>query len=339
MKSSVRKINIVADSAIPFLRGVLEPWAEVRYLPGTAIAPEDVRRADALIVRTRTRCDERLLAGSSVRLVATATIGFDHIDTAWCAAHGIRVATAAGCNARGVLQWVAALLAHLSRTQGWTPADKTLGIVGVGHVGSLVRQYAAAWGFRVLCCDPPREAREPDGGFLPLGTVAREADLLTFHVPLDASTRHMADAALFRTMKPGATLINSSRGEVVDTQALLASGLDCALDVWEHEPHPDPELLRRALVATPHIAGYSEQGKAMATALAVRAAAEFFGLPLDAWYPSAAAPSAPRAIAWSELCATIGRAFDIEAESLRLKNAPGDFERIRDGYAFRHEYF
>ncbi len=338
MNNSVRKIAIVADSAIPFLRGVLEPWAEVRCLPGSAITPEEVRHADALIVRTRTRCDERLLAGSAVRLVATATIGFDHIDTAWCAARGIRVATAAGCNARGVLQWIAALLVHLSRTQGWNPGDKTLGIVGVGHVGSLVQQYAEAWGFRVLCCDPPREARE-HLGFLPLETVAREADLLTFHVPLDASTRHMAGTALLRTLKPGATLINSSRGEVVDTQALLASGTECALDVWEHEPHIDPALLRRASIATPHIAGYSEQGKATATALAVRAVAKTFGLPLGTWYPPEAAPSAPRPIAWSELCATIGGAFDIEAESRRLKRSPADFERMRDGYAFRREYF
>ena len=153
-------MKIVADSAIPFFQGVLEPWAEVRYLPGSRIAAEDVRDADALVIRTRTRCDERLLAGSRVRLIATATIGFDHIDTAWCAAHGIRVATAAGCNARGVLQWAGAVLAHLARTQGWKPAQRTLGIVGVGHVGSLIREYACLWGFRVVCCDPPREERE-----------------------------------------------------------------------------------------------------------------------------------------------------------------------------------
>ena len=133
-------MKIIADSAIPFLQGVLEPWAEVRYLPGSEIAPEEVRDADALLIRTRTRCDERLLGGSRVRLIATATIGFDHIDTAWCAAHGIRVCTAAGCNARGVLQWAGAVLAHLARTQGWQPAGRTLGVVGVGHVGSLVKE-------------------------------------------------------------------------------------------------------------------------------------------------------------------------------------------------------
>ena len=331
-------MKIIADSAIPFLEGVLEPFAEVRYLPGKSITAADVRDADALIIRTRTRCDATLLEGSRVRLIATATIGFDHIDLAWCAARGIRVATAAGCNARGVLQWIGAVLAHLSRTQGWEPADRTLGVVGVGHVGSLVRQYAEAWGFRVLACDPPREERE-HGGFLPLGEVAREADLLTFHTPLDASTRGMGSAALFARMKPGAVVMNSSRGEVVDGQALLESGLQWVLDVWEHEPQIDARLLDRALLATPHIAGYSQQGKANATAMTVATLSRFFGLPLGGWYPPQVAPCTPRPISWEELCATIGEAYDIEAESRLLKSRPGDFEALRDHYAYRKEYF
>lgn len=175
MENSVPKITVVADSAIPFLEGVLEPWAEVRRLPGAGITAADVADADALIVRTRTRCDEALLGGSRVRLVATATIGFDHIDMDWCAANGVRVETAAGCNARGVLQWVAAVLVHFARRQGWQPAEKCLGVVGMGHVGALVKAYAESWGFRVVCCDPPREVRE-HCGFLPLEEVARQAD-------------------------------------------------------------------------------------------------------------------------------------------------------------------
>ena len=176
-------MKIVADNAIPFLKGVLEPYARVEYLPGKTIATADVRDADALIVRTRTRCDAALLEGSSVKLIATATIGFDHIDTEYCRRHGIEVATAAGCNARGVLQYVAAALVRLSRVQAWEPTDKTLGIVGVGHVGSLVEAYARTWGFRVVACDPPREERE-HGGFLPLEEVACQADILTFHLSL-----------------------------------------------------------------------------------------------------------------------------------------------------------
>lgn len=331
-------MKIIADSAIPFLRGVLEPFAEVEYLPGTTISAADAHDADALVIRTRTRCDEALLAGSRVRMIATATIGFDHIDRAWCAEHGIEVTTAAGCNARGVLQWVGAALAHLARAQGWKPAERTLGIVGVGHVGSLVREYAEAWGFRVICCDPPREERE-HCGFRPLEEVAGEADILTFHTPLDDTTRHMAGRQLFALMKPGAVVINSSRGEVVDCDALLASGLDCALDVWEHEPHLNPALLAHAQLATPHIAGYSEQGKANATAMSVASLARRLGFPLEGWYPPEAAPATPRPIGWQELCATIGKAYDIGAESRRLKERPGDFESMRDHYAYRREYF
>ena len=329
---------IVADSAIPFLRGVLEPWAEVRYLPGSQIAAADVAAADALVVRTRTRCDAALLEGSSVRLIVTATIGFDHIDREWCAAHGIEVRTAAGCNARGVLQWVAAVLAFFAREQGWEPRVRTLGIVGVGHVGSLVREYAAAWGFRVVCCDPPRAARE-GGDFVPLEEVMRRADIVTFHTPLDASTRHLANAALLGALRPDAIVLNSSRGPVVDGRALLASGHPFALDVWEHEPHLDGDLLARAAIATPHVAGYSEQGKATATAMSVDALARFFGWPIVGWYPAAAAPSVPRPIAWGELCATIGGFYDIEAESRLLKTHPEDFEAMRDGYPYRREYF
>ena len=331
-------MKIVADNAIPFLDGVLEPFAEVCRRPGREISAEDVRDADALVIRTRTRCDETLLAGSRVRMIATATIGFDHIDLAWCRRNGIEVATAAGCNARGVLQWVAAMLSLLSPRQGWAPGQRTLGVVGVGHVGSLVKSYAEAWGFRVLCCDPPREERERCG-FLPLEEVARQADILTFHTPLDDSTRHMAGEWLFRMMKPGAVLLNSSRGEVVDGEALLRSGLEWALDVWEHEPELNPELLRRALVATPHIAGYSLQGKANATALAVAALARKFGLPVEGWYPPEVTPSQPRAISWQELVRTIVGAYDIEAESRRLKQQPSAFESLRDRYDYRQEYF
>ena len=331
-------MKIVADNAIPFLKGVLEPYARVEYLPGKTIATADVRDADALIVRTRTRCDAALLEGSSVKLIATATIGFDHIDTEYCRRHGIEVATAAGCNARGVLQYVAAALVRLSRVQAWEPTDKTLGIVGVGHVGSLVEAYARTWGFRVVACDPPREERE-HGGFLPLEEVACQADILTFHTPLDDTTRHMAGAKLFERMKPGSILINTSRGEVVDVQALRESGLQYVLDVWEHEPDLDPPLLRNALLATPHIAGYSAQGKANATALSVRTISRYFGLPLGEWYPSNIAPSRPRAISWQELCDTIDDRFDIAAESRRLKENPEKFETIRNEYRYREEYF
>ncbi|MEG2614017.1 MAG: 4-phosphoerythronate dehydrogenase [Alistipes sp.] len=331
-------MKIIADSAIPFLRGILEPYAEVQYLAGNKITADDVFNADALIIRTRTRCNQALLLGSSVRMIATATIGFDHIDRTWCSSHNIRVVTAAGCNSRGVLQWVAAVLRHLTLHLNKKPAELTLGVVGVGHVGTLVSQYAEAWGFRVLCCDPPREARE-HGDFVSLETIAQRADIITFHTPLDSSTRHMADEAFFTQLKPNALIINSSRGEVVDSAALLQSGHPYVLDVWEHEPDLDAALLEHALLATPHIAGYTTQGKANATAMSLRALSNLFGFPLGDWYPAGIKPSSPQPITWSKMSTTIRKHFDIEAQSAALKAAPADFEAMRDNYRYREEFF
>lgn len=329
---------VVLDAAIPFLEEVLTPYAEVRRVVGAAIAASDVRDADALVVRTRTRCDARLLAGSRVRLVVTATIGSDHIDHAWCAAAGIRVETAAGCNARGVLQWVAAVLACLAREEGWNPSERTLGVVGVGHVGSLVKDYAEAWGFRVLCCDPPREERERLG-FLSLQEVASEADLLTFHTPLDASTYHLCDEELLGAMKPTAVVLNAARGGVVDERALLARRQPCVLDVWEGEPQLNGAMLAHARLATPHVAGYSAQGKANASAIAVHLLSEHFGWPLAGWYPPQVQRPAPRPIGWGELLASIDDFYPILAESARLKQLPDRFEELRDNYRYRLEYF
>ncbi len=331
-------MKIVVDRAVPFIRGVFEEYAEVVYLDGAGISRADVADADALVVRTRTRCGAALLEGSRVRLVATATIGFDHIDVEWCARHGIEVATSAGCNARGVLQWVAAVLARLAEVRRFSPCGMTLGVVGVGNVGSLVAGYARAWGFRVLCCDPPREERE-HAGFLPLEQVLAESDIVTLHVPLDGVTRHMIGEREVAAMKRGAVLINASRGEVASTRALLDSGLCLALDVWEDEPEVDRGLLRRAEIATTHIAGYSAEGKATATAMAVDAVARRFGLPLRGWYPAGVERSRPREIGWERMCGSIAAYCDVAAETLRFKQNPDLFEEIRNGYLYRKEYF
>lgn len=215
---------------------------------------------------------------------------------------------------------VAAVLHHLSQRDGWRPAEKTLGVIGAGHVGELVRTYAAAWGFRVLTCDPPRAAREGDG-FVPLEEIARHCDLVTFHTPLDASTRRMAGRRVPRRLRPDAVIINSSRGEVVDGDALLRSGRHYALDVWPHEPDIDRRLLAGAVLATPHVAGYSAQGKANATSMAVAALARRFALPLAGWYP-AVAPSRPRLIGWDELGATIARTTTSQPRATRSNAVP-----------------
>jgi len=362
-------MKIVADIDIPFLRGALEPYADVAYLRGREISPRDVADARALVVRTRTRCDAALLDGSQVETICTATVGFDHIDMEYCARRGIVVATSAGGNARAVLQWVAAVLAHIYK--GKSPEGRTLGVVGVGNVGSLVARYAAAWGFRVLCCDPPRQRGEgraergerasrraaqalavpsasPADGFVSLEELAPQCDIISFHTPLtvggEDNTFHLADRRFFAQLKRGAVVINTSRGEVVESGALLealeAGRCAYAIDTWECEPHVDHALVGAALIATPHIAGYSQQGKAMTVAMAVRALGRRYGWPLGEWYPPEGPPRvAGRPIGWEEMCRTIGGHFDIEALSRRFKGDPAAFEQMRDSYVYRSEYF
>lgn len=337
-------MKIVIDDKIPFIRGVFEPYADVRYLPGGKISHADIRNADALVIRTRTRCDSALLRDSTVRMIATATIGYDHIDMDYCRQQDIRVATAAGCNARGVVQWVCAALLAM----GIKPQGATLGIVGVGNVGSAVRQVAENIGFRVLCCDPPRKTRGEQGteDFVTLPELLQQADIVTTHVLLDAATRGMVNASFFEKAKPGLVFLNSSRGEVVEEEALknaMRSGAVslAALDVWDHEPRIDRELLDMAAVATPHIAGYSLQGKAMGTAMSVRSVASFLGLPIAAdWYPEGAPLQHPRpGITWAEIAREMPRYYDIKADDTALRTSPGRFEELRGDYRFREEFF
>ena len=331
-------MKAVIDRAIPYVKGILEPYAEVLYADGCDFTPAEVADADLLIIRTRTRCDKALLEGSRVRMIATATIGFDHIDLDYCAARGIRVVTAAGCNAAGVLQWVAATLALLSTDEGWSPQERTLGIVGVGNVGSLVERYARAWGFKVLCCDPPRKERE-GGDFLPLDEVAAKADIITFHTPLDSTTRHLINDDLIKNIPTNGVIINASRGEVASTEALIKAPQRLCIDVWENEPEISPALLTKAFVSTPHIAGYSAQGKANASSMVIAAVADEFSLPLKGWYPKEVTPCPRALISWEDMCSTILGHCDLRGESDHLKRHSADFELIRNTYHYREEFF
>ena len=331
-------MRVLIDRAIPFIQGILEPYAEVEYIEGNAFTKEKVVNADALIIRTRTHCNQALLEGSKVQFIATATIGFDHIDIEYCRAHNIVVSTSAGCNARGVLQWVGAALALLARREGFTPEERTLGIIGVGNVGKLIKEYAEHWGFRTICSDPPREERE-HLGFVSLEEVLRTADIVTLHTPLDSSTHHLIDNKNIALLHTGATLINASRGECVATEATRRNDLTYITDVWEYEPNIDREYLAKSLVATPHIAGYSAQGKANATALAVQALARHFDLPLKEWRPSEVNVVEKRLISWEEMYSSIAEYCDLEAESNILRNAPQEFEQLRNNYRYREEWF
>ena len=339
-------MKIVADKHVPFLEGVFEPYAEVVYIDGRQINHNDIIDADALIIRTRTKCNAEMLDGTKVSMIATATIGMDHIDLDYCRAHDIEVATAAGCNSRGVLQWVAAALKSICERDGSRPADHCLGIVGVGNIGRLVEEYGRRWGFRVLCCDPPRQ-RADGGDFRSIDEIARSCDIITFHVPLirqgEDRTVHLAGERFFSQLQPNAVILNASRGEVVDNALLsraIAEGRCSAyLDVWENEPQIDRELLSQVVAATPHVAGYSAQGKANATAMSVQAVARKFGLPLEDYFPAEVERVMPRPIAWEEMCATIDRYCDLTTESRPLRERPDHFEQLRNEYRYREEYF
>ncbi len=327
-------MKIVVDNAIPFIKGLFEPFAEVVYLAAGSIDRVAVSGADALVVRTRTICNESLLHGSKVRFIATATIGYDHIDLEYCAKHNITVTTAAGCNAGGVLQWVSAALCELMKLWGREPKGVKIGVVGVGNVGSLVQAHAAHWGFEVLCCDPPRAACEEGRLYYELEELLPQVDILTLHTPLNDSTYAMINCESIKLLQQHAAIINSSRGEVLSTDALLsAPSHPLLIVVWEHEPLIDPIILDRALVATPHIAGYSLQGKANATSLSVNALARHFGLPLEGWYPEGVEPSGIELVDWSDLSGY----YDICSESKILKMRPHEFEQLRSRYMFRSE--
>lgn len=339
-------MKIVVDKFIPYINGVLEPFAEVQYLAPADFTPEAVRCADALVVRTRTRCDGALLADSAVKFIATATIGYDHIDTQFCAERGIAWTNAAGCNAAAVAQYVASALGMWAHDGRRDLRQLTLGIVGVGHVGCEVLKTANLLGMSVLQNDPIRANAENSADFVSLDTVAAHADVITFHTPLTHSGRyatyHLADADFFAKCARKPLIINAARGGVVDEQALkqaLQCGRvsACVVDCWENEPHIDRELLDLSLLATPHIAGYSVDGKATATAMCVRAVSRFFGLGLDDFCVSQLPPKPICRCTYSALPQKMVENYDIRRDDAALRHQPDAFERLRSGYSFRRE--
>jgi erythronate-4-phosphate dehydrogenase len=348
-------MKIVADNKIPFLKGVLEPYAEVAYYPGTEINAKLVNDADALLVRTRTKCNANLLENSKVKFIATATIGFDHIDTAYCESKDIRWTNAPGCNSVSVMQYIASALVFLSEKYNFNYSDKTLGVVGGGNVGSKVAMLASGLGMKVLLNDPPRERVEGKGKFVSLQKIQENADIITFHVPLNNEgvdkTYHLVDEDFLHSIKPETIIINSSRGEVVSAaslkKALKEKKIKAALlDVWENEPLIDKELLDLVDIGTPHIAGYSADGKAMGTAMSVQALSRFFNFNLNNWLPD----NIPQVhnnkieIDCEELNIqeVINKAvlatYNIENDSTALKKSLKTFEAQRGNYPLRREF-
>ncbi len=316
-------MRIVIDDKIPYISGVFERFADVVYTPGAEISPSMIEDADALIIRTRTLCNKELLQGSKVRVIATATIGFDHIDMEYCTSEGIAVHRAAGCNARAVAQWVFAGLGEMGKPRG------VIGIVGVGNVGSEVEKMALGRGFEVLRCDPPRAQREGAEGFVCMDEMLIKADIVTVHLPLEDSTRGLIGEDFFSKIKQGATFLNSSRGEVVDEgvlkQAIKSERLSAvALDVWANEPNIDKELLEMVNIATPHIAGYSSRGKARGTQMVVRAVAQELNISeLESWAVG------------TTFTLEEPETYDIMTDDAALRAASDNFETLRGTYKFR----
>ena len=378
-------LRLVIDDKIPFIREAAARLGECVFLPGAAITADDVREADVLITRTRTQVNRALLEGSKVQLVVTATIGHDHIDKAYLAEKGIAWHNCPGCNAHSVAQyvrnslWIAAAegcfgtncptadenlgnlcdsTAHnfvFSKHSDPTNAPfcatlrgLTVGIVGVGHVGTAVAEILAAEGCRVLRCDPPKG--EPHT----LADLAREADVISLHTPLtfegEHATFHLADRAFFESLQRCRVFINAARGECADTAAVewaLSEGKIRAavIDTWENEPHISASLLRDALITTPHVAGYSADGKANGTRMSLEAVARHFGLDAHFDIP---APALPAGFVYGALPTTLThrlperalaqlRLYNPLTDTERLRAAPEDFEQQRGNYPLRRE--
>ena len=348
------RLKIIADDKIPFLKGVLEPYADIIYLPGGVITRESVMDADALLIRTRTKCNASLLEGTAVKFIATATIGYDHIDADYCKLKEITWVNVPGCNSASVQQYITAALVTLAFNNDYNLSEKTLGIIGVGNVGSKVQKVAAILGMKVKLNDPPRVRKEGSGCFVSLDEILETSDIITIHVPLNKTgpdkTLYLFDDELLRKMKNGSWLINSSRGEVVETEALksaLSSGKlsGAVLDVWENEPVIDLELLSQAYISTPHIAGYSIDGKAKGTSQVVQALSAFFGLPLHDFYPPILPePSVPEIVidgarksSFQIVHVAVLHTYPIMKDHILLQRSPSAFEQQRGQYPVRRE--
>lgn len=355
MHNRMKNMKFIVDDKIPYIKGALEPFGEVLYLPGAKTTPEHVQDADAIVTRTRTKCDEKLLANSTVKVIATATIGFDHIDTDYCQKAGIKWTNAPGCNSKSVEQYVASTLFVLAEKHQFELKGKTIGVVGVGQVGSKVARFCETIGMTVLRNDPPRERAEGSEQFVSLDEIKQKADFITLHVPLNMegqdATFHLADADFFNQLPQKPFVINSCRGEVVDSQAakdaLNAKKINgLVLDCWENEPDLDIDLLNACEIATPHIAGYSKDGKANGTSMSIQAISRFFGLGVDDWTcPNIELPEQTnirlngfKCTEEQVLAKAIISTYDIRRDDAALRANPGDFEKLRGDYPVRREF-
>ncbi len=347
-------MKIIADKNIPYLKGIAESFGDVTYIDGAAFSNNSIKDADTLIVRTVTRFDESMLKNTNVKLICSATIGYDHIDTAYCDSHNIAWRNAPGCNSGSVMQYIVSSLIIISRQQGFCLKDKTIGIVGVGNVGKKVAEACRILGMKVLLNDPPRQQAEGDNGFTDLETIKKEADIITFHTPLTKEGRyktfHLADDTFFSSLSKKPIIINSARGSIIDTNAIKRairkqkiSGV--IIDCWENEPDIDSEYLKMADIATPHIAGYSAEGKANATRMSLEAIADFYKLDKSPIANVKEPEPEDTVIVLDNFPNSDNRIYDAILETYnplsdfsKLKANPENFKQLRNEYPLRREY-
>lgn len=338
-------MKIIVEANIPYIKGILEPVATVEYLSADCIDKCAVHDVDALLVRTRTQCNDRLLAGSCCRFIGTATIGTDHIDKDYCKQNGISVHSAPGCNAPAVAQYVISSIGYWLSTQQNDGSKKiqdiTLGVVGVGNVGSIVARWAKSIGFKVLLNDPPRRRVSNCDEFVSLERIQNEADIITFHTPLTTSgvdkTYHLCDSDFINSLRCCQLIINSARGGIVDNGAMvdaLKCGIikDAIIDCWENEPCINRELLDGAFIATPHIAGYSAEGKMRATSMILQSLKDYFKLEIDVPVIATSALGASFITMQS-----IMKSYNPLDDTRELKAHIENFENLRNTYDLRHE--
>ena len=342
-------MKFVIDQTIPFIEGVFEPYAEVVYKEGPDIRRADLKNVDALIIRTRTRCDASLLRRTSVKMIATATVSLDNIDLPWCKDHGIYVKNASGCNAGGVTNYVFSALYAMAARKSIPLSGATIGILGLGSAGQRVEEMALALGFKTLRYDPLRAAAEGPADFHDLDDVLAGSDIITMHIPVNDTTRGIADADFFAKMKQGAFFINTAQGELVVEQDLIDAiprlG-PVALDTWCHEPDVNRKLVELVDIATPHIAGYTLQGKQTGTSLAIRSVARFFGLSaLYDFFPTTdiveyqAVRIDAHDKSQGQIAATIQYNYPILTDDFMFRMAPDRFSELRANYSYRREFY
>ncbi|MFH1969125.1 MAG: 4-phosphoerythronate dehydrogenase [Verrucomicrobiota bacterium] len=361
-------MKIICSTNIPYAEEAFRPLGNLTILAPKEITADRVRDADVLMIRSTLRANRALLEGSRVRFVGTATIGTDHLDLAYLDQAGITWCAAPGCNANSVAEYVITALLCLGQRYGFTLLGKTIGVVGVGNVGRLVVQKAQALGLRVLQNDPPRHKAENNPVFLPLEQVLAEADILTLHMPLTKigpyPTWHLADRRFFERLKPGVVWLNTARGAAMDSDAFLAANsltaratgkVACAvLDTWEGEPVFRTDVLAKADIATPHIAGHSFEGKVMGTVMLYRSVCRFLGIE-PTWTPESLLPPPlvpeirldPTGLSEeTALWRIVQLVYDIEADDQRLragaatdpKTRGEHFEQLRENYPIRREF-